>query len=324
MARLLSLLGATVLAATTALAFTPSFSSSAQGTFNSTIQAGWRTDSGTGTLNQALTLLSNGTDTTPNSSYYGVVVYFNETLAVNQTKTAVPFIAFVSCDSNPSTRATFNLTSSSNNSTMSNSTVSSLNSTTSLNSTLAGNASLPLNSTTIVNSTFVPDVFSLAASMGASSVLLYSERNQSCALNRTALSDFNHTIPIFTSPSSQVTNLMISSQFGNVDAEYQVFNSTLIDAAAANLTAIIASNGTNGLPTEFLIATISASYKNDSSSGVVATIGRAPTATSSVRLATGTSRSTSTQSSGAEQRSWSGPAAVGTLVAAGAFITLMA
>ncbi|GAA5960177.1 hypothetical protein JCM21900_000429 [Sporobolomyces salmonicolor] len=323
MTRLLFPLGAAVLAATTALAFTPSFSSSEQGTFNSTIQAGWRTDSGTGTLNQALTLLSNGTGTTPNSSYYGVVVYFNETLAVNQTKTAVPFIAFVSCDSNPSTRATFNLTSTRDNSTMANATVSAINSTMSSNSTLAGNATVALNSTTIVNSTFAPDLFSLAASLGASSVLLYSERNQSCALNLTALSDFNNTIPIFTSPSSQVTNLMISSQFGNVDSEHQVFNSTLIDTAAANLTAILASNGTNGLPTEFLIATISASYKNDSASGVVATIGRAPTPTSSARVATGTSRSASTQSSGAEQRSWSGPASLGTLVAA-AFITLMA
>lgn len=118
-------------------------------------------------------------------------MYFNETLATNQTSTPVPWIAFVSCDSNPSTDATTSLPFSTNgtiatnstldgadnNSTLANSTESSMT-----NSTLSGSNSTESTSTNAtttingVNATYLPDLFSLAAQLGASSVFLYSEQ----------------------------------------------------------------------------------------------------------------------------------------------------
>ena len=94
----------------------------------------------------------------------------------------------------------------------------------------------------------------------------------------------------------------------------------MISAAAANLTSIIQSGGSNGIPTQFLIGRLTASFnQSDSNSGVVATIGRAP---SSTRTAEGNSQptnpSTGGPSSGAVRTSVGGVAALmTTLLAAG-------
>ena len=170
----------------------------------------------------------------------GVVVYFNETLATNQTRSPIPFIAFVSCDSNPSTQATLTLPFESNgtiasNSTLTNSTMTG-NSTDLTNSTISGvNGTMGMNSSMENgNSTYMSNVFDLAAQMGASSVFLYSEQAevrfventldssvmlisryslQSCQLNYTADAAFNHSIPIFTSPTLEISNQIRTSQF---------------------------------------------------------------------------------------------------------------
>ncbi|GAA5897657.1 uncharacterized protein JCM6883_006771 [Sporobolomyces salmoneus] len=316
-----SLLVASASLAASALAYTPAYSNATASERNSTFLAGWRSEQGQGTLNQGVTLLSNGTDTQLNSTYYGIVVYFNETSAVNQTSTPVPWIAFVSCDSNPSTEATLSLPFTVNgtiaaNSTLegSNQTISTLNLTDStFNATdLSGNST----SRTIngVNETYLPDVFSLAAGLGASSVLLYSEQAESCQLNYTANQIFNNSIPIFSSPSREVTNQILSSQFGNIASDHRYFNSTLLTSSASNLSSIIANPSNTSIPTQFLIGRLTASFdKNDSSNGVVATIGRAPTST---RTAQGTTQTGGDQapSSGAEGRYTVG---VGALMVAG-------
>lgn len=324
MSSILSLLTVAGLAAS-AVAFTPALTSTSSEK-NSTFLSGWITDEGRGTLNQGVTLLSNGTDTQINSTYYGVVVYFNETLATNQTRSPIPFIAFVSCDSNPSTQATLTLPFESNgtiasNSTLTNSTMTG-NSTDLTNSTISGvNGTMGMNSSMVNgNSTYMSNVFDLAAQMGASSVFLYSEQAESCQLNYTADAAFNHSIPIFTSPTLEISNQIRTSQFDNINPEHRYFNSTMISAAAANLTSIIQSGGSNGIPTQFLIGRLTASFnQSDSNSGVVATIGRAP---SSTRTAEGNSQptnpSTGGPSSGAVRTSVGGVAALmTTLLAAG-------
>ncbi|GAA5944254.1 uncharacterized protein JCM15063_006582 [Sporobolomyces koalae] len=312
-----------------ATAYTPAYPNDATSDKNSTLLSGWRTDQGQGTLNQGVTLLANGTSTSPNSSYHGVIVYFNETLAENQTSTAVPFIAFISCDSNPSTQSTLALPFTANgtiatNSTLeSNSTSGALNSTnvnSSSNSTLAGNNSTETRGTNStlngVNSTYLPNVFNLAAEMGASSVLLYSEQANSCQLNLTADATFNNSLPIFTSSSLDTTKAILTSQFGNVEARYRIFNSTLISDAAENLTQIIATGGKTDLPTWFLVGRLTAAYnRSDDGSGVVATIGRAP---SSTRAAEGSAPTNqpSTPSSDAD-RATGRYAIIASLIAAG-------
>ncbi|GAA5961489.1 hypothetical protein JCM3765_003604 [Sporobolomyces pararoseus] len=307
----LSLLLATVGLAASTVAYTPAYSNSTASDKNSTFLAGWRSDQGQGTLNQGVTLLSNGTNTTNGSTYYGVVVYFNETSALNQSSTPVPWIAFVSCDSNnPSTRATLDLpfdtngTIATNSTTGNNSTMS--NSTDLTNSTMSGmNSTDSTNTTTTingVNSTYLPDVFNLAAELGASSILLYSQQAESCQLNFTANAMFNNTIPIFSSPSRDVTDQILSSQFANIDEPYRYFNSSLISSSASNLTSIISNPTNNTLPTRFLIGRLTAAYnKNDSSNGVVATIGRAPTSTRTAQGSAQTGGPDPTPSSGAER-----------------------
>ncbi|GAA6060835.1 hypothetical protein JCM10212_005253 [Sporobolomyces blumeae] len=320
--------------ASSVAAYTPAVTNSSRQQVNATLQSRWRTDSGSGILNDGVTLLANGTDTGSNSTYYGVFVYFNETLAANQTASPVPFVAFVSCDSNPSTQATLETPFLSNGSIATNATVveggnstMSSNATDMTNSTMSGtmNSTDANNSTTTssVNSTLLPNVFNLAAEMGATSVFLYSETAQSCSLNYSALGDYNHTIPVFASPSSTFTNNLITSQFDNIDEAHRVFNSTLIQSASSNLSSIIASGGTNGIPTSFLLGVITARYLNDSSSGVVATIGRAPSAS---RTATGTQNTASAAPSqgGTSAGERLSPATAGltvslALLAAGAF-----
>ncbi|GAA5861782.1 hypothetical protein JCM5353_000769 [Sporobolomyces roseus] len=302
MSRILSLLSVTGLVAS-AVAFTPALTTPSTQEKNSTFLTGWITDEGRGTLNQGVTLLSNGTDTAINSTYYGVVVYFNETLAMNQTRSPIPFIAAIACDSNPSTQATLTLPFDSNgtiasNSTLTNSTIGS-NSTDLTNSTISGmNGTMGTNSTTMENgnSTYLSNIFDLAAQMGASSVFLYSEQAESCQLNYTANAAFNHSIPIFTSPTLEISNQIRSTQFDNINSEHRYFNSTMISAAAANLSSIISSGGSNGIPTQFLIGRLTASYnQSDSNSGVVATIGRAP---SSIRTADGSAQTTNPSTGG--------------------------
>ncbi|GAA6020649.1 hypothetical protein JCM11491_001133 [Sporobolomyces phaffii] len=303
----LAVLLATAGLAATAAAYTPAYSNGTASEKNSSLLAGWRSDQGQGTLNQGVTLLSNGTSTEQNSSYYGVVVYFNETTAENQTATSVPWIAFVSCDSNPSTQATLTLPFTANgtiatNSTLDGNSTTLANSTDSTNSTVSGttaanstDSSSASNSTINgVNSTYLPDVFTLAAGLGASSVFLYSEQAQSCQLNFTADASFNRSIPIFSSPSQEVTNQILSSQFANIDPKYRYFNSSLITSAASNLTAVIADSQNSSIPTEFVIGRLTASFnKNDSSNGVVATIGRAPTSTRTAQGSAQTSNNSS-------------------------------
>ncbi|GAA5997661.1 hypothetical protein JCM5350_007435 [Sporobolomyces pararoseus] len=310
----LSLLLATAGLAASAVAYTPAYSNTTASEKNSTFLAGWRSDQGQGTLNQGVTLLSNGTGTTNGSTYYGVVVYFNETSALNQSSTPVPWIAFVSCDpDNPSTQATLALPFDTNgtvatNSTLENNNSTMTNSTDLTNSTMSGmnsTDSTTMNTTTTingVNSTYLPDVFSLAAQLGASSVLLYSQQSESCQLNFTANAMFNNTIPIFSSPSRDVTDRILSSQFANIDESYRYFNSSLISSSASNLTSIISSPNNNTLPTRFLIGRLTAAYdKNDSSNGVVATIGRAPTSTRTSQGSAQTGGSDPAPSSGAER-----------------------
>lgn len=301
---------------TSALAYTPAYSNATVSEKNSTFLAGWRSDQGQGTLNQGVTLLSNGTGTNNGSTYYGVVVYFNESSAVNQTSTPVPWIAFVSCDSNPSTQATLDLPFTANGTIAANSTLDGMNSTvisnstdSLTNSTLSGlnatDSSAALNTTTIngVNSTYLPDVFNLAAELGASSILLYSEQAESCQVNFTANEMFNNSIPIFGSPSRDVTNQILSSQFANIAEDHRYFNSSLLTSSASNLSTIISNPTNNTLPTQFLIGRLTASFdKNDSSNGVVATIGRAPTSTKTAQGSAQTGGNTGSNSTSDAQR----------------------
>lgn len=296
----------------------------------------------------------------PVPSFQGVVVYFNETSTLNQSSTPVPWIAFVSCDpDNPSTQATLALPFDTNGTVATNSTLENNNSTMTNSTDLTNSTMSEMNSTdstttntttTIngVNSTYLPDVFSLAAQLGASSVLLYSQQSEvsfpflsldrltqvltipsSLSVVSTQLyrkrnvqqhdSDFLFSLsrrdrsnPVFSIRVSHSRNSSTRSLLhnwntnplpdSNIDESYRYFNSSLISSSASNLTSIISSPNNNTLPTRFLIGRLTAAYnKNDSSNGVVATIGRAPTSTRTSQGSAQTGGSDPAPSSGAER-----------------------
>ncbi|GAA5961942.1 hypothetical protein JCM8115_001619 [Rhodotorula mucilaginosa] len=260
----------------------PAFANSTESALNATIQAVWSTDTARGTLTQGLTSLRDER----NQTIYGVVVQFNETSAnLNYSSTSIPWIAYVSCDSAVQT-ATVPVVNNAN------------ANVTSTNATAAGNQTAMSN-----------DLLQQAQDLGAVAVLLYSSQAQSCTLNATLLSgnasasaangtsatSMNMTLPIFSTASQQVANI-ISEQFGNIAQTHRYFNSTLLTASAGNLSSILA-DANNGSPasavattaTDFLLARIEPTYDpTDSDNGIVATIGRAPptaSATSSGRPA---------------------------------------
>ncbi|GAA5882450.1 hypothetical protein JCM3774_001124 [Rhodotorula dairenensis] len=252
----------------------PAYANSTQSALNATIQAVWSTDSARGTLTQGLTTLRDER----NETIYGVMLQFNETTAnLNYSSTAIPWIAYVSCDSAVQTATV----------------PSALNAT-----------AIPANGTSGENRTAPAfNLLQQAQDLGAAAVLLFSSQAQSCTLNATlfsgnasmtanatsqglaanATSQANLTVPIFSTGSKQVADI-ISQQFGNVPESHRYFNSTLLTASVGNLSSIL-SSATNGSPeaavatavTNFLLGQIVPSYDpTDSSNGVVATIGRAP------------------------------------------------
>ncbi|TKA55759.1 hypothetical protein B0A53_02895 [Rhodotorula sp. CCFEE 5036] len=258
----------------------PAFANSTESALNATIQAVWSTDTARGTLTQGLTSLRDER----NQTIYAV--QFNETSAnLNYSSTSIPWIAYVSCDSAVQT-ATVPVVNNAN------------ANVTSTNATAAGNQTAMSN-----------DLLQQAQDLGAVAVLLYSSQAQSCTLNATLLSgnasasaangtsatSMNMTLPIFSTASQQVANI-ISEQFGNIAQTHRYFNSTLLTASAGNLSSILA-DANNGSPasavattaTDFLLARIEPTYDpTDSDNGIVATIGRAPptaSATSSGRPA---------------------------------------
>ncbi|GAA5832818.1 hypothetical protein JCM11251_005775 [Rhodosporidiobolus azoricus] len=304
----------------------PALQTSQQGTLNSTVTAVWSTDSGRGTLTQGLTLLQNSTGTAQNQSVYGVVLEFNSTLAVSNEsmRTNIPWIAYISCD-DPSAVITQYTDGALSASALPSSATGSAAMPTGTgvagNST-ATNGTNPLNSTSVQLQTL--NLIERAEELGAQAILLYSEAAQSCTLNYTSLNytTFNSSsstnsslennstlstnttllsnasIPIFTSPSTEITNIILS-QFSNLPSTHSFYNSTLLTESIANLSGIISaatnsssSAGTGGIslssPTQFLLARILPFYDSTSAdNGIVATIGVAnpssqqPTATGS-------------------------------------------
>ncbi|ORY88955.1 hypothetical protein BCR35DRAFT_300712 [Leucosporidium creatinivorum] len=278
-------------AATAVQAALPASSSSEKITsYNSTLKSAWTSTSGQGVFTDGLELLksANGTNSTSTSPIYGVLLRFNETLGTeaNGTSSGIPFVALVSCDES----ATAPLGVSSTNS-------SATNSTSSTNSTSTTNSTLSSNSTS--NATAEVDLFQLAATLDAVAVILYSTANESCTLNSTYNS--TTTIPIYSLPAANDANLLLS-QFDNVDADHQYFNSTLLIEASANLTGLLSTASSGAVPdTGFLLATISPTPTNNTSP-VVATIGRASSASPTSATATGTvPSSTSSPSSPASR-----------------------
>lgn len=108
--------------------------------------------------------------------------------------------------------------------------------------------------------------------------------------------DLLNSSEYYSSSPSPVFIPDINHVYSNINSEHRYFNSTMISAAAANLSSIISSGGSNGIPTQFLIGRLTASYnQSDSNSGVVATIGRAP---SSIRTADGSAQTTNPSTGG--------------------------
>lgn len=256
----------------------PAFANSTESALNATIQAVWSTDTARGTQTQGVTSLRDER----NQTIYGVVLQFNETSAnLNYSSTSIPWIAYVSCDSAVQTA-----------------TVPIADNATSTNATAEGN-----------QTAMSYDLLQQAQDLGAVAVLLYSSRAQSCTLNATLFSgnasssaangtsvtSMNTTVPIFSTASQQVADI-VTEQFGNIAQTHRYFNSTLLTASAGNLSSILA-DANNGSPasavattvTDFLLARIEPTYDpSDSNNGIVATIGRAPptaSATSSGRPA---------------------------------------
>ncbi|BGP42111.1 hypothetical protein JCM10449v2_006113 [Rhodotorula kratochvilovae] len=247
--------------------------------FNGTMQSVWSTESSRGTLAQGLTLLQNSSGTAANQSVFGVFLYYDEETALRNANasatTEIPWIAYISCDeptqsvSVPADEAI------------------------SLAEAFGDAVEVvPVNGTASngtqgmqLQGNVTAGLFAQAEAQGASGVLLYSTTQQSCSLNYTILGNSTNTsLPIFSTPSRNVANLVIS-QFQNVAEDHRTFNASLLNAATGNLSAIIGANAGSNLtsfvlstPSNFILARLVPSYaENDSSNGVVATIGRAPT-----------------------------------------------
>ncbi|BGP18415.1 hypothetical protein JCM10213_001662 [Rhodosporidiobolus nylandii] len=281
---------------------TPAYNTAQEGQLNATVTAGWSTDSGMGTLTQGFTLLHNSTTTENNGTVYGLVLGFNATIALSNETTAsnVPWLAYISCDQ---TTVTVNSTAS-NSSSLFSASASATSAATA--SAASASASAASNGTADEPQVATLSLIDMAAELGAKGVILYSDTAQSCSLNYTSFTNSTTnatTLPIFTSPSLEIHNIL-HAQFDNVPLAYTYYNSTLLSESLANLSTIIssASNTTlqsassgSGLgplltsPTYYLLARIVPYYTtNSSSNGVVATIGRAtPTSTGSRPGATG-------------------------------------
>lgn len=114
----------------------------------------------------------------------------------------------------------------------------------------------------------------------------YAFLPQSCILNSTSnstsASSSNITLPIFTSPTTQIANLLVA-QFNNLPSDHVYFNSTLLTLSTANLTSVLTSAGsvsnlaaTLTTPINYILAQLVPSYStNSSDNGAVGTIGRA-------------------------------------------------
>ncbi|GAA6048806.1 hypothetical protein JCM3770_003632 [Rhodotorula araucariae] len=272
---------------------------------NATLQSVWSTETSRGTLSQGLTLLQNSSGTAANQSVVGVFVYYDEETAVRNANssvtTEIPWIAYISCDE-PTQAVSVPVNEV-------NSTISAFGNVT---------AALPVNATAS-NGTAVgaaspqanitEGLFAQAEAQGAKGVLLYSAAQQSCSLNLTAHNSTNTSLPVFTTPSRNVANL-VNGQFQNVAEEYRYFNASLLNNAAANLSSIVGANAGSNLtafvlsrPSYYVLARLVPSYAvNDSSNGVVATIGRAPPRSATASVAPGPTNSGGAGTSGASPR----------------------
>ncbi|KAM0754243.1 hypothetical protein T439DRAFT_378303 [Meredithblackwellia eburnea MCA 4105] len=194
-----------------------------------------------------------------NSSILGVVQYFNESAAEGQNRSSLPFIALVSCDSDTTKTASSSSNSSSN-----------------------------------VTAT---DVFTVAASLNAQAVILYSSAKQSCELNLAYnSSNVSKPLPIYSSPSNDFATVM-QEQLASLNTSHIYFNSTLLNQAYQSLiSSNSTSNTTNSTSTPTSSTTILANFlngnisfynssaaTNERSSPTIATVGHAPSSTGTVR-----------------------------------------
>ncbi|GAA5856925.1 hypothetical protein JCM8547_008468 [Rhodosporidiobolus lusitaniae] len=288
----------------------PAYGTSSEGETNATLQAVWSTETGRGTMRQGLTLLQNSTGTAQNESVYGVFLQFNSSLAISNesTTTQIPWIAYISCDSSLETVTV----SSSSNSTSASATSAATSSAAIASSSAVVNGTAAMNGTAGVMQV---ELMNRAEELGARAIVLYSESQQSCVLNRTAFnpttsanssnstvstSQNTTTLPIF-STSSPLTSI-ISQQFSNLPLAYTYFNSTLLTASTGNLTALLSSvagntSSSDGVdvsgvtltsPSDYLLAQLVPSYAESASdNGIVATIGHASPTSSSGPAASG-------------------------------------
>ncbi|GAA5934985.1 hypothetical protein JCM3775_004668 [Rhodotorula graminis] len=275
---------------------------------NATLQGVWSVDESRGTLTQGMALLQNSTATAQNQSVLGVFLRYNESTALanansSTTTTSLPWIALISCDS-PTTQS-LELPADTANSTLASfgnaTTAVPVNGTDSANGTTTGSSPAQAN--------FTASVFGQAEEQGARAIVLYSVQQQSCSLNYTALNMTNTSLPIWTTPSQNVAQTVVS-QFNNIASDHRYFNASLLNASAGNLSSLLEANQNANATTlrlssasYFVLARLAPFYNpNESNNGVVATIGRNPTATATQTQsapATGTVGPAPTASDGA-------------------------
>ncbi|GAA5840544.1 hypothetical protein JCM9279_007361 [Rhodotorula babjevae] len=249
---------------------------------NATLQGVWSVDESRGTLTQGMALLQNSTATAQNQSVLGVFLRYNESTALananSSTTTSIPWIALISCDS-PTTQSV-ELPADTANSTLAvfGNATTAVNGSDSANGTTTGSSEAQAN--------YTASVFGQAEAQGAQAIVLYSVLQQSCSLNFTALNMTNTSLPIWTTPSQNVAQTVVS-QFNNIAADHRYFNASLLNASAGNLSSLLEANQNANATTlrlssasYFVLARLAPYYNpNDSNNGVVATIGRNPTAT---------------------------------------------
>ncbi|KAI5475134.1 hypothetical protein MNV49_001908 [Pseudohyphozyma bogoriensis] len=257
-----------------------------------TLQAAWQVNGGSGVIGGDLSLLENGDGTaftaTNGSSSLGVLLFFNESTAANETSTPVPFLALVSCDANyssPASVASTNASAVSGNSTMlGNSTVSAGNGTMLSNGTITYG-----NGTTSVNTTVV-DIFTLAAARGAVAAILYSNKSEVCVLNEAYLNgNYTKPLPIYAPSSASFQSAIISS-LDAIGPNTTIFNSTTLNSTYLTILA----NRTSALSSGYVLTNLTLVNPNstNSSSGggsgpTYATVGPAPTSTAIVTTSSG-------------------------------------
>lgn len=278
----------------------------------------------------------------------GVLLQFNETLgtAANGTSSGIPFVALVSCD----VSATAPLEVSSTNSSAAANSTSTTNSTLSSNST--SNATAELDVFQLAASLDAVAVVLYSTANQVSAELSQQRRAQLTfpflkvvhpQLDLQCYHYYSYLFPPWRqrwqSPAEpvRVSSLLpgvplrasmtaeprLSSFCSNVDADHQYFNSSLLIEASANLTGLLSTASSGAVPdTGFLLATISPTATNNTSP-VVATIGRASSASPPSATATGTvpSNSPSSPASGAS-RTVGSAALLGLALAMGLWIQM--